>query len=867
MAMKQEVGNIIRIFDVSPSTSILEVMDRASLNPQPPPGLNYHHFTVFDIFHVDFGVIGMTECPKSDIVQRKAYGSYPLMSNSETSGWGWPTSGLSGLIIREMLRRIRHDAGLSEPPKVADYFGVICGPGFGGFVCAVPELNLALPRIFRTYPVRSNANPDRFVWQAARATLSIPDLFEPISIGSLHISERFVSGELGWNNPTHELTVEVANLFGECDVAWVVSIGSGHTIPPSLRGAPSDIFRQITEDCQRRHNEMAHRFERVERVYWRFSVIHGMEDGRDMDALLLILCDPPPAIPNAHHLQYTGRAAVLTAMRSYFLNRKYQVHISVLYGIGGGGKTQSALMFVQQSMHDNLFTDVFFFDASDNLALENGFKALAIAHGAGDSFEAGFHYLRGRRHAWLLLLDNADNPDFDLGPFLRWSHGNMCIITTHNHKVRSHAPDCNIRVDRLDLQEAKKLLIRGVEVPTTVNVDKVSGEIVEELSSLALAINQARTFLAIRTCTLVQYLALYRKNRKKLLQDQPSQSTDDYENTVYTTWMISILSSIFLLAWERFSELESDKQGKTVPELLCVFFSGLFRNGSDWDETAFLGLLDDVLSLSLCDFDSSNQLLSFHPLVQISGDSVQQQDSGLRQKENARIALSRVWEAGRTLREGGLVERAQAVFELGFKETQQDLGSDHPDTLQTMYNLAVTCSVLGHHQDALRLKEEVLKVRKLILVPNHPDTLWSMHNLAITYAKLGRHGDSLRLNEEALELRKCILDHADTLNTMDNLVVTYSNLDKHSDALKLNEEVLEVKKRTLGLDHLDTILAMHNLSVTYSCLGRHHDALKFNEKVLELRKRILGPDHPDTLKAWHNPVISMSAFALEPGGP
>jgi hypothetical protein len=56
---------------------------------------------------------------------------------------------------------------------------------------------------------------------------------------------------------------------------------------------------------------------------------------------------------------------------------------------------------------------------------------------------------------------------------------------------------------------------------------------------LALAINQARAFLATGLCALGEYLPMYMQNRKRLLEDKSIQTTDGYEHTVYTTWVIS----------------------------------------------------------------------------------------------------------------------------------------------------------------------------------------------------------------------------------------------------------------------------------------------------------------------------------------
>ena len=63
-------------------------------------------------------------------------------------------------------------------------------------------------------------------------------------------------------------------------------------------------------------------------------------------------------------------------------------------------------------------------------------------------------------------------------------------------------------------------------------------------------------------------------------------------------------------------------------------------------------------------------------------------------------------------------------------------------------------AALGRHAEALKLHEETLALQKARLGPDHPDTLTSMNNLAISYAALGRHAEALKLHEETLALRR-----------------------------------------------------------------------------------------------------------------
>jgi len=81
-------------------------------------------------------------------------------------------------------------------------------------------------------------------------------------------------------------------------------------------------------------------------------------------------------------------------------------------------------------------------------------------------------------------------------------------------------------------------------------------------------------------------------------------------------------------------------------------------------------------------------------------------------------------------------------------------GPDHPDTLQSMNNLANGYHALGRYEDALAINLETLALRKTKLGPTHPETLRSMNGVATSYHDLGRLADALKIREETLTLRK-----------------------------------------------------------------------------------------------------------------
>jgi hypothetical protein len=68
---------------------------------------------------------------------------------------------------------------------------------------------------------------------------------------------------------------------------------------------------------------------------------------------------------------------------------------------------------------------------------------------------------------------------------------------------------------------------------------------------------------------------------------------------------------------------------------------------------------------------------------------------------------------------------------------KEKLGSNHPDTLSSMSNLAATYWKQGRWDEAEKLDADVMNGRKAKLESNHPDTLSSMAHLAATYRKQG----------------------------------------------------------------------------------------------------------------------------------
>ena len=148
------------------------------------------------------------------------------------------------------------------------------------------------------------------------------------------------------------------------------------------------------------------------------------------------------------------------------------------------------------------------------------------------------------------------------------------------------------------------------------------------------------------------------------------------------------------------------------------------------------------------------------------------------------------------------------------------------------------------------MAEDTLARRRRVLGEDHPDTLASADNLAISLLAFPeQHQAARELGEDTLARRRRVLgeDHPDTWTSASNLVMILGRVGEHQAARELAEDTLARRRRVLGEDHPDTLTSAFILAAELSELGEYRAAKELNEDTLARRRRVLGEDHPDTL--------------------
>jgi tetratricopeptide (TPR) repeat protein len=206
-----------------------------------------------------------------------------------------------------------------------------------------------------------------------------------------------------------------------------------------------------------------------------------------------------------------------------------------------------------------------------------------------------------------------------------------------------------------------------------------------------------------------------------------------------------------------------------------------------------------------------------------------------------------LWRAARYAEAEPLYKRALAVRE-------KALGPEHPDTAQSLNNLALLYYSQGRYAEAEPLCKRALAVREKALGPEHPDTARSLNNLANLYGKQGRYAEAEPLYKRALAIREKALgpEHPETAQSLNNLASLYYSQVRYAEAESLCKRALAVEEKALGPEHPETAQSLNNLANLYGKQGRYAEAEPLYKRALAVEEKALGPEHPDIAQSLNN---------------
>ncbi|KAH2883934.1 hypothetical protein KXV75_007163 [Aspergillus fumigatus] len=183
---------------------------------------------------------------------------------------------------------------------------------------------------------------------------------------------------------------------------------------------------------------------------------------------------------------------------------------------------------------------IFTIDATSEALAAKYYANIGKIGGLASTESAGKHYLSQAREPWLLIIDNADNPDLHLPNLFPPGDRGHILVTTRNREIQRYGNVGSIELGRLGEEEALHLLLSsaGISTPWDKSTETRGKEIANVLGYLALAIKQAGAAISCKLCSLEDYLTFYQYYRKKRKQKDSIASGSARED-IYSAFDLS----------------------------------------------------------------------------------------------------------------------------------------------------------------------------------------------------------------------------------------------------------------------------------------------------------------------------------------
>lgn len=343
-------------------------------------------------------------------------------------------------------------------------------------------------------------------------------------------------------------------------------------------------------------------------------------------------------VPHLRNPYFTGRAEMLHHLHALFKQNRAQLSSYALSGLGGIGKTQTALEYVYRHHHD--YSAVFWITAETAETLFESFAGiLSLLEVSVEKereqqkiVERVMRWLNTRKE-WLLVFDNVEDLPL-VKQFLPTTRQGTLLFTSRLHSFESVAQP--IEIQPFSLEEGVQLLshrtrqqMQPTEHEQILPDDLQAAQtLVQELGGLPLALDQAGAYIEATGCSLADYLQLSQTAAQRLLD----------ERAVAAQHPVSV-SKTFRLTFER---LESINPAALDVLTICSFLAPeaipeAFFYHSELGPTIetltsdlfqFQTALKCLLTYSLVQRNTTAKTLSIHRLVQVvRKDSLSKRDA------------------------------------------------------------------------------------------------------------------------------------------------------------------------------------------------------------------------------------------------
>lgn len=528
--------------------------------------------------------------------------------------------------------------------------------------------------------------------------------------------------------------------------------------------------------------------------------------------------------------------------------------------------------------------------------------------GAEPNENAAKNWLSGQQRPWLLLIDNADNPDIDVTRYFPGGERGVILMTTRNPSNKTHGTVGSrfYHFEKLETDEASDLLLKAADLPSPWEQQTrlSAGRIAEALGFLPLALIHAGKAIMDGLCSLGNYLEFYGRSWRRIRRSRSIsgyRGDKDANMNVYSTWEIvylgleakktetsedgvQLLKMFSFFYWENIAvdvlvaaaehpKLEQDSSSTTVeskakskPWLqsireLAVGYIEQFLKGktllpavlrddgrTPFDEDRLRTALTFLAQMGMLTYHSDADSYWMHPLVH----------TWVRERPQTSTGEQAIWcQAAAATLTSCIFLRPPAEY-ANLDERLKSLVFPHIENVRKAQK--IIHERIAENQKTRKRSWLVSWLAPPVVSSGMQPLEWVKFSLVYLHIGNWEEAEKLQLPVQKLAAERLGLDHPKTIDITLLLSVTYGLQSRYISAANLQRQVLEACRRIYGHDHPKALKVTDILGATCLNQSRISEAQRLHEEAIQGMTDVLGAEHEDTLLAVDNLGKVMSRY-------
>jgi tetratricopeptide (TPR) repeat protein len=574
---------------------------------------------------------------------------------------------------------------------------------------------------------------------------------------------------------------------------------------------------------------------------------------------------------------FTGRFEALITLHQSLLARTHAA-ITAFAGMGGIGKTTLAAEYCHR--FGGLYGGVWWIRAEQEPVMLADLQALGEKLGIPSdgnievAVQACLDRLRSLPEQWLLVYDNAPNPDA-IGKWLPVG-AVRCLITSRNTEFGSVAPVT--RLDQWPDDVTADYLLARTKRSDAAGVARLA----KRLGGLPLAAEQAAVYLGPRGG--VSFDDYGSEITRLIKQPRPAGAKGEYPDTVYAAFVKSL------------ETVRLAEKGEIALDIvrLCAFLS---PDGVDLGlltDARSKGVLPAAFATAIADkFQREDALAALTTLSLLRLESGPPGAIVILHRLLLEVVRDWIGEFGRALWSEAAVQLVDRAF-----PDDPDNPAKWPACARLMHHVVpleaqaqpqgvagkALCRLLnqagvylierGEHEGALALTERSVALSRLTLTDEPLALANSLNNLALCYDDLGRLEEAENACREALQLKEPRLAANDPslAITLLNLGTLHWRRKDFAGAETLLLRAADIYKAAQGAESMEYGRALSNLGAVYcDCAdepgqaARREQEEKYKTEAFTVTRAACGDRHPETAIRHHNLAALKARIGDRPG--